>query len=172
MNPRDRAIISISHRDLEMRSQQEGGAMSYVDRNLLQGEEVVYRAKLHFVIFALPAGVAVLGLVLAVVVASWIVAAVFLVLAIVVAFPRYIRFVSSEFAVTNKRVIVKLGLVYRQTLELVLSKVETIGVEQSIMGRILNYGTIVVTGTGGTKEPFKDIANPLEFRRRVQSQLA
>jgi uncharacterized membrane protein YdbT with pleckstrin-like domain len=97
---------------------------------------------------------------------------VFLVLAIVVAFPRYIRFVSSEFAVTNRRVIVKVGLVYRRTLELVLAKVETVGVEQSIMGRVLNYGTIVVTGTGGTKEPFKDIANPLEFRRKVQSQLA
>jgi len=146
--------------------------MSYVDRNLLQGEEVVYRAKLHLVVFALPAGIAVFGLVLAAVVASWTAAIVFVVLAIVVAFPRYIRFVSSEFAVTNKRVIVKLGLVYRRTLELVLSKVETIGVEQSIMGRVFNYGTIVVTGTGGTKEPFKDIANPLEFRRRVQSQLA
>jgi len=146
--------------------------MSYVDRNLLQGEEVIYRARLHLVIFALPAGIAALGLILAVVVASWTVASVFLVLAIVVAFPRYIRFVSSEFAVTNRRVIVKVGLVYRRTLELVLAKVETVGVEQSIMGRVLNYGTIVVTGTGGTKEPFKDIANPLEFRRKVQSQLA
>lgn len=146
--------------------------MSYVDRNLLRGEEVIYRARLHLVIFALPASIAALGLILAVVVASWIVAFVFLVLAIVVAFPRYIRFVSSEFAVTNRRVIVKVGLVYRRTLELVLAKVETVGVEQSIMGRVLNYGTIVVTGTGGTKEPFRDIANPLEFRRRVQSQLA
>lgn len=146
--------------------------MSYVDRNLLQGEEVVYRARLHLVIFALPAGIAALGLVLAVVVASWTVAIAFVVLAIVIAFPRYIRFVTSEFAVTNKRVIAKVGLVYRRTLELVLAKVETIGVEQSIMGRVFNYGTIVVTGTGGTKEPFKDIANPLEFRRRVQSQLA
>jgi uncharacterized membrane protein YdbT with pleckstrin-like domain len=155
-----------------MRLPQKGAVMSYVDRNLLQGEEVVYRAKLHLVVFALPAGIAVFGLVLAAVVASWTAAIVFVVLAIVVAFPRYIRFVSSEFAVTNKRVIVKLGLVYRRTLELVLSKVETIGVEQSIMGRVFNYGTIVVTGTGGTKEPFKDIANPLEFRRRVQSQLA
>jgi uncharacterized membrane protein YdbT with pleckstrin-like domain len=155
-----------------MRLHQKGAVMSYVDRNLLQGEEVVYRARLHLVIFALPASIAALGVALAVVVASWIVASVFLVLAIVVAFPRYIRFVASEFAVTNKRVIVKVGLVYRRTLELVLAKVETIGVEQSIMGRVFNYGTIVITGTGGTKELFKDIANPLEFRRRVQSQLA
>jgi Bacterial membrane flanked domain. len=50
--------------------------------------------------------------------------------------------------------------------------VETIGVEQTILGRILNYGTIIFTGTGGTKGPFKGIAKPIEFRERVQSQLA
>jgi uncharacterized membrane protein YdbT with pleckstrin-like domain len=90
----------------------------------------------------------------------------------VIAFPRFIRYATSEFAVTNKRVIVKIGLIYRQTLELVLTKVETIRVEQSIMGRIFDFGTIVVSGTGGTKEPFKDIASPLKFREQVQSQLA
>ncbi len=146
--------------------------MSYVDRNLLEGELVVYRARLHAIIFILPVVLAVLGLALAWYFASWIVAAVTVILAILIAFPRFVRYVSSEFAVTNKRVIVKVGLVYRQTLELVLAKVETIGVEQTVPGRLLNYGTIIVTGTGGTKEPFKDIANPLEFRRQVQSQLA
>ncbi len=146
--------------------------MSYVDRNLLEGEQVIYRARLHAIIFILPVVLAVLGVALALYFASWPVAAVGLILAVVIAFPRFVRFVSSEFAVTNKRVIVKVGLVYRQTLELVLAKVETIGVEQTVPGRLLNYGTIVVTGTGGTKEPFKDIANPLEFRRQVQSQLA
>jgi uncharacterized membrane protein YdbT with pleckstrin-like domain len=68
-------------------------------------------------------------------------------------------------------VIFKVGLINRRTLELVLAKLETIGVEQGIPGRIFNYGTIIVTGTGGTKEPFRDIADPLEFRKHVQSQL-
>jgi uncharacterized membrane protein YdbT with pleckstrin-like domain len=146
--------------------------MRYVDKNLLPGENVVYRARIHPVILLLPGLVAVLGIVLAILVKSWVVLAVLLVLAFIVALPRYVRMATSEFAVTNKRVVVKVGLVYRQTLELVLTKVETIGVEQSITGRLFNYGTIVVTGTGGTREPFKDIANPLEFRRQVQSQLA
>ena len=55
---------------------------------------------------------------------------------------------------------------------MVLTKVETIRVDQSILGRVLNYGTIVVTGTGGTNEPFTSIANPLEFRRQVQARTA
>ncbi|MGA2262142.1 MAG: PH domain-containing protein [Acidobacteriota bacterium] len=154
--------------------------MGYVDKHLLEGEKVVYRARLHRIIFLPPLALAVLGLVVAVLVniylenreAAGIVGAAFLIVAILVAFPRYIRYATSEFAVTNKRVIVKVGLIYRDTLELVLAKVETIGVDQTVLGRILNYGTITVTGTGGTKKPFKDIARPIEFRERVQSQLA
>ena len=154
--------------------------MSYVDKHLLENEKVVYRARVHRVIFLPPLALAFLGILLSFLIyyqlnsgkAAEIVGAVFLILVILLAVPRYIRYVTSEFAVTNKRVIVKVGLFYRDTLELVLAKVETIGVEQTILGRILNYGTIIVTGTGGTKEPFKDIAKPLEFRQHVQSQLA
>jgi uncharacterized membrane protein YdbT with pleckstrin-like domain len=123
------------------------------------------------IIFFLPVVLALAGLVLAWYFRSWVVAAVAVSIAILVAFPRFVRYVSSEFAVTNKRLVIKTGLVYRETLELVLTKLETIGVDQTIPGRIFNYGTIVVTGTGGTKEPFKDIAKPLEFRKHVQSQL-
>jgi uncharacterized membrane protein YdbT with pleckstrin-like domain len=73
---------------------------------------------------------------------------------------------------TNKRVLVKIGWLRRQSLETLLSKIETIGVEQDILGRALDYGTIVVTGTGGSKEPFRTIASPMEFRRAVQEQIA
>ncbi len=145
--------------------------MGYVDRNLLQGEEVVYRARLHRMIFVPPAAIVVLGLAVAIYI-NPIAGAVFGVAAVLVAIPRFIRYMTSEFAVTNKRVIVKVGLVNRHTLELVLAKIETVGVDQGVLGRIFNYGTIIVTGTGGTKEPFKDIANPLGFRKQVQSELA
>ncbi len=153
--------------------------MGYVDKHLLEGERVVYRASLHRIIFVPPLALAVVGIIVAILIdvylenpqVAGIVGVAVVVVALLYAFPRLIRYASSEFAVTNKRVIVKVGLVYRQTLELVLTKVETIGVEQTILGRLLNYGTIIVTGTGGTKEPFKDIANPLYFREQVQSQL-
>lgn len=83
----------------------------------------------------------------------------------------YITHKTSEFAVTDRRVVIKVGWIQRRTLETMLNKVEGIGVDQSIMGRMLGYGTITVTGTGGTKEPFTNIANPLEFRRQVQAQV-
>jgi uncharacterized membrane protein YdbT with pleckstrin-like domain len=146
--------------------------MSYVQKNLLEGEHIVYRARLHPIIFALPIALVLAGLALAWFFWSWIIAAIALGLAIIVAFPRFLRYISSEFAVTNKRVVVKTGLIYRDTLELVLTKLETIGVDQTIPGRLFNYGTITITGTGGTKEPFRDISKPLEFRKHVQSQLA
>jgi len=153
--------------------------MDYVDKHLLEGEKVVYRARVHRVIFLPPLALAVIGIVVAVLInrylTNWkdagIVGAAFLIVAILFAISRYIRYATSEFAVTTKRVTVKTGLIYRYTLELVLAKVETIGVEQTFLGQILNYGTIIVTGTGGTKEPFKDIAKPIKFREYVQSQL-
>ena len=85
---------------------------------------------------------------------------------------RLVEYRTSEFAVTTKRIIIKVGLIRRRTLELLLTKVETVGVDQSIPGRVLGFGTILVTGTGGTKEPFSNIADPMEFRRHVQEQTA
>ena len=82
----------------------------------------------------------------------------------------YINFTSSEFGVTNRRVLIKVGFIRRRSLELLLSKVEGIGVDQGIPGRIFGYGTIIVTGTGGTKEPFRNITAPMEFRKTVQEQ--
>lgn len=74
-------------------------------------------------------------------------------------------------AVTNKRVSIKIGMVSRNTTEMMLTKIESIGVHQSVIGRMLNFGTIIIRGTGGTPEPFPKIGHPLEFRRQVQQQL-
>jgi uncharacterized membrane protein YdbT with pleckstrin-like domain len=142
--------------------------MGYVDQNLLQGEAIVYRARLHPIIFLVPLLLSLLGLIAFA--ASAKLAALLLVIALLFALDRYIRLATSEFFVTNKRVLIKIGLVRRHTLELLLGKVETIVVEQGISGRLFNYGTIIVTGTGGTKELFPVIARPLEFRKAVQER--
>ena len=76
---------------------------------------------------------------------------------------------STELAVTNRRVIAKFGLVSRRTMELNLSKLESIRVDQSIGGRIFDYGSIVVVGTGASLEPIPFIAAPMAFRQAVQS---
>jgi uncharacterized membrane protein YdbT with pleckstrin-like domain len=77
---------------------------------------------------------------------------------------------ATEMAVTNKRVLIKTGLASRHTLDLMLSRVESIGVEETFLGRILGYGSIIVRGTGGTPEAFFLVAHPQEFRRAVQEQ--
>jgi uncharacterized membrane protein YdbT with pleckstrin-like domain len=82
---------------------------------------------------------------------------------------KYVVYRSSEFAVTNKRVIIKVGVMQRRTLELMLTKVEAISVTQGLLGQLFGCGTIMVTGTGGTREPFDNISSPLQFRRAVQS---
>ena len=65
-------------------------------------------------------------------------------------------------------IIIKVGLISRRTLEMNLSKIESVNVNQSVLGRLLGYGTIVVVGTGGSKEPFAVISAPLEFRKKFQ----
>lgn len=145
--------------------------MGYVENNLLHSEAVTYRANLHPMIFG---GAGFLGFVAIVsfVIGLPVFGVVVVLVAAILGFNDFLRYISSEFAITDKRVVIKVGLLRRHTVELLLSKVETIGVDQSILGRLFNYGTIIVTGTGGTKEPFSGIANPLEFRRQVQARLA
>lgn len=126
--------------------------MSYVENNLIQGEQVIYHAQLHWVIFFWPV---IFSLVLIGI--PWLIAAI-------------LRKITTEMAVTNKRVIIKTGIISRKTLEMNLSKIENIAVDQSILSRILGYGMITVVGTGGTHEPFKNVAQPLEFRNAVQAQ--
>ena len=77
---------------------------------------------------------------------------------------------ATEMAVTSKRVIVKVGLLRRDTIEIFLSKVESVRVDQGLLGRVLGYGNIIVRGTGGSAEHFKDVRSPMEFRRQVQQQ--
>lgn len=77
----------------------------------------------------------------------------------------FIRYLTTELAVTDKKVIAKFGFIQRDTVELLLSKAESVQVKQSILGRILNYGTIIVSGAGNPQAPIPGIARPIEFRK-------
>lgn len=142
---------------------------SYVRSNLIAGEQVVYETGLHPIIYLSPAALIFGGIVLGTVVNPSI-GAVLLGFGVLSLAGAWLRQWAGEFAVTNRRVIIKLGFISRRTIELNLSKVESVEVNQDIFGRLLNYGTITVIGTGGTHEPFALINDPLAFRRAVQSQ--
>jgi uncharacterized membrane protein YdbT with pleckstrin-like domain len=149
--------------------------MSYVDDSLIPNESVVFRTRLHWIIFTWP----ILFLILTGLVfyfayvhgGAWLVhtGEALLLITAILFLAKYVVYRSSEFAVTNKRVIIKVGVMQRRTLELLLTKVEAIAVTQGLLGQMFGCGTIMVTGTGGTKEPFDNIGSPLEFRRAVQA---
>jgi uncharacterized membrane protein YdbT with pleckstrin-like domain len=150
--------------------------MSYLDEHLLTGERIVYRARLHWIIFAGAIAVVVAGLALAIVLQAtqhdyWYIGLVLVGVGLLFAIGPAVRYVSSEFAVTDKRVLAKHGFIERESIETLLTKIEAISVDQGITGRLLGYGSITITGTGGTEESFPRISHPLEFRRQIQSQV-
>ena len=146
--------------------------MSYIDENLLPDEHVVCRAELHWIIFARAILVLVVGLVLVFVPRIGQAGLVVLLLGVVMLVPPFVAYRTTELGVTNKRVIVKTGLVRRRTLELLLRQVEAILVDQSLLGRVFGFGSITLTGTGGVREIFHRVRDPLELRRRIQGQVA
>ena len=159
--------------------------MGYIEKNLISGESVTYRARLHWILFVKP------GLVSLAIIA---VAGAFLyfayqgstpdyaslmkkiggVLVLIAAIPivvAAVRRASPEYVVTNKRVVMKTGVAQNITEEMFLNRIESIGVDQSLAGRMFGYGSIVIRGTGGSFEPFERISAPLEFRRQIQEQI-
>ena len=140
--------------------------MSYIDETLLPDEHVVYRTRLHWIIFA--RGVLVLIAFHAVPLAGAAVMAV----GVAMLIPPLIAYQTTELGVTNKRMIVKVGFVRRRTLELLLRQVEALSVDQTLGGRMLGYGTITLSGTGGVREIYHRVREPLELRRRIQGQVA
>ena len=142
--------------------------MGYIEANLLPGETVVQRARLHWIVFLKAGAVFIVGLAL-LYFDPKLIGLVVMAVGLIMALPPWISRVSSEFGVTSKRVIIKVGVIQRRTLELLIRQVEAISVDQSLTGRMLNFGTITLTGTGGVKETFHNISHPLEFRRSIQS---
>jgi uncharacterized membrane protein YdbT with pleckstrin-like domain len=160
--------------------------MSYVNDNLMPNEKVLFSARVHPAIF-LPAVIsflftiavgvyafgsagqagapaaslsAVSGMLLCL-------SALLFIYSIVLGLQAIIVILTTEFAVTNRRVIAKTGFIRRHTLEMLLTKIESVAVNQSILGRLLNFGVVTVTGTGGTKESFSAIGEPFAVRKKI-----
>lgn len=145
--------------------------MGFIDSNLMNEEKIVYQAKLHWIVFRWT--ILALVVTVAMLISGSMEAVISgLLWSLILGTLNFLKYKTSEIGVTNKRVMIKVGLIKRHSLETLLNKVEGIQVNQSILGRVLGYGTIVVTGTGGTREPFPMIAAPLDFRKFVQEQIS
>lgn len=159
--------------------------MSYIDKNLAPGETLVYKTGCHWIVMVWPLlGGLVLGFFGFALFAGGLLAtrkgasyqgaivegAMALLGAALLIGGGIIRRAATEVAVSNKRVLIKRGLFSRKSIEVLLPKVESIGVDESFVGRILGYGSVIVRGTGGTFETFDKIARPNELRLQVQQQ--
>ena len=162
--------------------------MSYVKSNLVPGETIIYETRLHWVVML---GHLAVGCLLLLLPAGLLFfyaenqtamnpgnlhvmeggAALLLLAGVIVILVGTMRRNATEMAVTNRRVVIKTGLARRKTIEMLLNKVESIEVNETTLGRMLGYGTIAVIGTGGTLEPFHNVAHPLQFRSQVQQQI-
>lgn len=160
--------------------------MSYIDNTLLPSETILVRSHPHWIIFSPTIIWAILTILFVIMGPNfeistftmagspplYLMAACFsLFFAFITALSAYITYTTSEYGITNKRVLMKVGLIRRTSLEILLKKIESIKVDQTIPGRFFNYGSIIISGTGGSKDPFAYIPDPLLFRRKVQHQI-
>ncbi len=158
---------------------------NYVDKNLDHEETVKYSARvslwkywINFLMGGLIAAVALLGFAAFLssksgtqpVTGPKFALVTLLISLAIFAWPLVAR-KSTELVITSKRLIAKFGVVSTQSIDIRFDRIETVRVKQSLMGRILNYGDIVVTGTGSTFDPIPNIANPMGFRAALNQAL-
>jgi uncharacterized membrane protein YdbT with pleckstrin-like domain len=150
----------------------------YIDEILQPGEKVLYSTNAHW-IFYLPAIVAWI-VVLALVAASGALppmaliglpaAAVIAVVALYFTIRGWFHRLTTETDVTDRRVVHKTGFIKRRTFEIALDKIESVDVEQSILGRIFNYGDVTIMGVGEGRQTISTIASPLAFRSAITAR--
>jgi len=156
--------------------------MGYVEKVLLPGERLIYTTGLHWLVYGsaifliLVAGLLALFSIANASLSSYMeaglaLAALFALLGVVSFIAAAIRRASTELAVTDQRVILKRGVIARHTIEMNRSKVESVDVDQSVLGRVFGYGTVLVRGTGGSLEPMQTISDPLHFRSHITAEM-
>jgi uncharacterized membrane protein YdbT with pleckstrin-like domain len=152
----------------------------YIDEILQPGEKVLYSTNAHWMFYlpAIAAWIVVavflilsrLTTVDGVVVLCWAIAAVAAIAALYWTFRAWFHRWTIETDVTNMRVVHKTGFIQRRTFEMALDKIESVDVDQSILGRILNYGDVTINGVGEGRERIRTISSPLAFRSAITTR--
>jgi len=145
--------------------------VSYVKHVLQPGETIRYQGSVHWILY-LPA--IILGVVG---VASsafgppgWVVAAICFLAALILALRAWFIRWMTEIVVTDRRVIYARGFIQRHTVEVHMDKIESVDVDQTMLGRIFDYGNVTIRGTGTTLEPLRDVDRPIAFRNEVTAR--
>jgi uncharacterized membrane protein YdbT with pleckstrin-like domain len=149
--------------------------MSYVNKVLQPGEEIRYRASRHWVAYVPGLALHLLAGILWIAAPSsepwksivFLIAGLSAAAALILIVQAWFKWWITEIAVTNRRIIYKTGFIRRETNEMHMDKVESVRVDQSILGRLLDYGDVNILGTGEGFEPLKGIDAPLELRNHI-----
>ena len=158
--------------------------MSYVEGTLMKGEEILFFTHPHKIILAAPAVWFLIALAFTIFgdqisfmenvifrtysIYNLIVAISFL-YSFLKLLNRLIEYRTSEYTVTNRRVVMKSGVLNRTALELMLNRLEAVTVQQPLFGQIFNYGMVLLVGIGGTRDAFKYVPRPMYFRQQIQT---
>jgi uncharacterized membrane protein YdbT with pleckstrin-like domain len=150
-------------------------AMTYINRVLEPGEKVLYHTTVSWTTYtpAILLAICALASLLTgesyaeMVNIGWFVAIIFAVAAVVAFLPTWFRHWTTEIAVTDRRIIIKRGLIRRHTVEMNMQKVESVDVDQTLIGRLFNYGHVTIRGTGSSFETLRMIDSPLKMRTTV-----
>lgn len=145
--------------------------MGYVERNLTKGEEIIYWAKVSWGVFFRPIMLIIFLIWLSSKLHEYFVCIV-VTFSLILLFRILLEILTREFALTSQRIIAKKGIITKHTMEILLSKVESITITQPLDGRIFNFGTVTIVGSGGSKEIFHSIASPYELQKQVNQQLS
>ena len=149
--------------------------MSYLQQVLQPDESVRFRTNVHWFVYLPAIAALMIGLSLG----GWyywndqyslvplLGMLIFGTAGVLLAIAAWLKRFGTEIAVTNRRVIYKTGLIRRHTTESNMDKIESVDVDQSVLGRMFNYGTVTIRGTGEAVEPLKDITDPIAFRNAI-----
>ena len=149
--------------------------MGYVDAILEPGEKVVFKTRLSWTLYGPAIVYALIAFALTFFSASaagfgvavFVVAALAAFAALVTFLRAWFRRWTTEIAVTDRRVVLKRGFIRRHTVEMNMQKVESVDVDQTQLGRLFNYGTVTIKGTGSTLESLRMIDRPLKLRSAI-----
>jgi uncharacterized membrane protein YdbT with pleckstrin-like domain len=149
--------------------------MSYLQQVLQPGESVRFRTNVHWFVYL----AAMAALIVALALGGWyywndqyslvllLGMLIFGTAGVLLAIAAWLKRFGTEIAVTDRRVVYKTGLIRRHTTEINMDKIESVDVDQSVLGRMFGYGTVTIRGTGEAVEPLQHIADPIDFRNAI-----
>lgn len=150
--------------------------MHYTEKHLMDEESVVYRTKLNWSMYLKSVAILLLGLLGLLSFPGGATSKGFGILCILIglvsAVMVFLKIRTSEFVVTNRRVLIRMGRVKSESLETLLTEVEGIQVEQGFLGKLVKSGSVIIRGAGGTFNLFQAVHNPFDFRNAVNKQIA